>query len=62
VEIAKRKYGRVNRIVMNAVMEACVRCKDFDSVLRVFDEMSKPEGCGVDSVTYGILLKVIENN
>ncbi|ONK69636.1 uncharacterized protein A4U43_C05F25150 [Asparagus officinalis] len=57
VETAKRKYGKVNRIVMNAVMQACIRCKDLDSAWRVFDEMSKLESCGVDSVTYGILLK-----
>lgn len=42
---------------MNAVMQACVHCHDIDSALRVFDEMSKPEGCGVDDVTYGTLLK-----
>lgn len=42
---------------MNAVMQACVHCHDIDSALRVFDEMSKPEGCGVDDITYGTLLK-----
>ncbi|KAJ6815518.1 MACPF domain-containing proteinisoform X2 [Iris pallida] len=42
---------------MNAVMEACVRCGDLDSAMKVFDEMSKRDGCGVDRVSYGILLK-----
>ncbi|KAI3435397.1 CBS domain-containing protein [Psidium guajava] len=57
VEIAKRRYGRLNTIVMNAVMEACVHCGDVDAALEIFEEMSKPESCGVDSVTYGTLLK-----
>lgn len=59
VEIAKRRNGKLNRIVMNAVMEACVHCGDIDSALAVFDEMSKPQSCGVDTVTYGTLLKVL---
>lgn len=42
---------------MNAVMEACVHCGDVDLALKVFDEMTKPESCGVDNVTYGTLLK-----
>lgn len=45
---------------MNAVLQACVHCHDIDSALRVFSEMSKPEGCGVDDVTYGTLLKVLK--
>lgn len=45
---------------MNAVMQACVHCRDIDSALRFFDEMSKPDGCGVDEVTYGTLLKVLD--
>ncbi|XP_030541346.1 pentatricopeptide repeat-containing protein At5g10690 [Rhodamnia argentea] len=57
VEIAKRRYGRLNTIVMNAVMEACVHCGDVDAALKIFEEMLKPESCGVDSVTYGTLLK-----
>ena len=59
IEIAKEKYGRLNTIVMNAVVEACVRCGDIDSALKVFDEMSKPGSCGVDTVTYATLLKVL---
>lgn len=58
IEIANKRYGKLNTIVMNAVMEACVRCGDIDSALRIFDEMTKPESCGVDTVTYATLLKV----
>lgn len=43
---------------MNAVMQACIHCDDIDSALEVFGEMSKLEGCGVDNITYGTLLKV----
>ncbi|RDX93976.1 Pentatricopeptide repeat-containing protein, partial [Mucuna pruriens] len=57
VEVAKRHFGKLNTIVMNAVMEACVRCCDVDSALRIFDEMKKRDGCGVDTVTYATLLK-----
>ncbi|KAF7830187.1 pentatricopeptide repeat-containing protein [Senna tora] len=57
IEIAKKHYGKLNTIVMNAVMEACVHCGDIDSALRIFDEMAKPESCGVDNVTYATLLK-----
>ncbi|KAJ3677136.1 hypothetical protein LUZ60_002860 [Juncus effusus] len=53
----KRNNGKLNRIVMNAVMEACVRCGDVDSARKVFDEMGDPGGCGLDCVSYGILLK-----
>lgn len=42
---------------MNAVMEACVHCGDVDAALKIFEEMLNPESCGVDSVTYGTLLK-----
>lgn len=59
VEVAKRRLGKLNTIVMNAVMEACVRCGDIDSALRIFDEMRNREGCGVDTVTYATLLKVL---
>ncbi|KAK6912431.1 Pentatricopeptide repeat [Dillenia turbinata] len=44
---------------MNAVLEACVHCGDTDAALKVFDEMSKPESCGVDTVSYATLLKEI---
>lgn len=44
---------------MNAVLEACVHCGDVDLAVKLFDEMSKPESCGVDNVTYGTLLKVL---
>ncbi|WOL06458.1 pentatricopeptide repeat-containing protein [Canna indica] len=57
VELAKRRYGRLNTIVMNAVMEACVHCGDVTSARRMFEEMSKPDGCGVDNASFGILLK-----
>jgi hypothetical protein len=33
---------------------------DVDSALKMIDEMSKPDSCGVDSVTYGTLLKVLQ--
>nr|KYP72341.1 Pentatricopeptide repeat-containing protein At5g10690 family [Cajanus cajan] len=57
VEAAKRHFGKLNTIVMNAVMEACVRCGDIDSALRIFDEMKKRDACGVDTVSYATLLK-----
>ncbi|KAM5565389.1 pentatricopeptide repeat-containing protein [Rosa sericea] len=57
IEIARERYGKLNTIVMNAVVEACVHCGDIDSALKVFDEMSKPGSCGVDTVTYATLLK-----
>ncbi|KAH0989741.1 hypothetical protein GBA52_001224 [Prunus armeniaca] len=57
IEMAKERYGKLNTIVMNAVVEACVHCGDIDSALMVFDEMSDPGSCGVDTVTYGTLLK-----
>ncbi|KAI4377598.1 hypothetical protein MLD38_015197 [Melastoma candidum] len=57
VEVAKRRYGKLNTIVMNAVMEACVHCKDVDAALGIFKEMACPESCGVDNITYGTLLK-----
>ncbi|XP_028781243.1 pentatricopeptide repeat-containing protein At5g10690 [Neltuma alba] len=57
IEIAKKRYGKLNTIVMNAVMEACVHCGDIDSALRVFNDMTKPRSCGVDAVTYATLLK-----
>lgn len=56
--VARKRYGGLNNIVMNAVLEACVHCGDIDSAQRIFEEMAKPESCGVDSVSYGILLKV----
>ncbi|XP_008466304.2 pentatricopeptide repeat-containing protein At5g10690 isoform X3 [Cucumis melo] len=57
IEIAKRRYGKLNTIVMNAVLEACVHCGDIDLALRTFNEMSKPDSCGLDNVSYGTLLK-----
>lgn len=58
IDVAKQRYGKLNTIAMNAVLEACVHCGDIDSALQVFDEMSEPGSCGVDTVTYGTLLKV----
>ncbi|XP_058724779.1 pentatricopeptide repeat-containing protein At5g10690 [Vicia villosa] len=57
IEVAKKRFGKLNTIVMNAVMEACVRCGDIDLAVRIFEEMKCPEACGVDTVTYGTLLK-----
>lgn len=59
IEIAKRRYGKLNTILMNAVMEACVHCGDVDLALKIFDEMAEPGSCGVDNITYGTLLKVL---
>ncbi|XP_020523682.1 pentatricopeptide repeat-containing protein At5g10690 isoform X2 [Amborella trichopoda] len=57
VASAKRQYGELNTITMNAVMEACVHCGDVDLAIRVFLEMSRPGGCGVDYITFTTLLK-----
>ncbi|POO03839.1 Tetratricopeptide-like helical domain containing protein [Trema orientale] len=57
IDIAKRRYGKLNTIAMNAVLEACVYCGDVEAALKIFEEMSKPGGCGVDTITYGTLLK-----
>lgn len=57
IEVAKRRYGGLNTIVMNAVLEACVHCGDIDSALKLFDEMSNSRSCRVDNVSYGTLLK-----
>ncbi|KAG9455954.1 hypothetical protein H6P81_000462 [Aristolochia fimbriata] len=57
IDQAKRRYGQLNIIVMNAVVEACVHCGDVDSGLRVIGEMSSPGGCGVDSITFATILK-----
>ncbi|KAK2453050.1 Tetratricopeptide repeat (TPR) superfamily protein [Trifolium repens] len=57
IEVAKNQFGKLNTIVMNAVIEACVRCGDIESAIRIFDEMKNPESCGVDTVTYATILK-----
>ncbi|KAG2309941.1 hypothetical protein Bca52824_021498 [Brassica carinata] len=57
VEAAKKRYGRLNTIVMNSVLEACVHCGDVDLALRIFNEMGESGGCGVDSITYATILK-----
>ncbi|KAH7688158.1 Aldolase-type TIM barrel-containing protein [Dioscorea alata] len=57
IEKAKKRYGKLSTAVMNAVMEACVHCRDIESSIQVFEEMAKPESCGVDDISYGILLK-----
>ncbi|KAJ8763788.1 hypothetical protein K2173_003570 [Erythroxylum novogranatense] len=57
IETANLRYGKLNTIVMNAVLEACVHCGDIDSALQIFHDMSKPQSCGVDCVTYSTLLK-----
>lgn len=59
IDRAKRRHGKLNTIVMNAVVEACVHCRDVDSALRIFQEMSESDGCGVDSITFATLLKVV---
>lgn len=53
------EYYELNRITMNAVMQACVHCRDIDRALLVFEEMIHSDSCGVDTVTYGILIKVV---
>lgn len=57
--MAKRRYGKLNTIVMNAVLEACVHCCDIHSARKIFDEMSSSQGCGADTITYATLLKVL---
>ncbi|KAF3339261.1 pentatricopeptide repeat-containing protein [Carex littledalei] len=57
VEEVRKKNIKPNTIVMNAVMEACVHCGDVDTARKVFEKMSGPDSCGVDCVSYGILLK-----
>lgn len=57
LEQAKQEHGKLNHVIMNAAMMACVACKDMDRALALYDEMVKPDGCGVDNVTYGTLLK-----
>ncbi|KAK8351984.1 hypothetical protein V6Z12_A05G067800 [Gossypium hirsutum] len=57
IENAKREYGKLNTIVMNAVMEACVHCGDVDLALNIFHQMTEPHSCGVDTVTYATLLR-----
>lgn len=57
VEAAKKRYGRLNTIVMNSVLEACVHCGNIDLALRMFHEMAEPGGIGVDSISYATILK-----
>ncbi|XVF48184.1 hypothetical protein PTKIN_Ptkin03bG0170200 [Pterospermum kingtungense] len=57
IEGAKREYGKLNTIVMNAVVEACVHCGDVDMALNIYHQMTQPHSCGVDTVTYATLLK-----
>lgn len=59
IEVAKERFGKLNTVVMNAVVEACVHCGDIDSALMLFDEMAEPGSCGVDTITYGTILKVL---
>ncbi|CAI5460563.1 unnamed protein product [Closterium sp. Yama58-4] len=54
---AKRSKKAVNMITMNAAMAACVNCGDIDRALDLFDDMTADGGTGVDSITYGTLLK-----
>ncbi|KAG7550215.1 Pentatricopeptide repeat [Arabidopsis thaliana x Arabidopsis arenosa] len=57
LEAAKKRYGRLNTIVMNSVLEACVHCGNIDLALRMFHEMAEPGGIGVDSISYATILK-----
>ncbi|XP_065618310.1 pentatricopeptide repeat-containing protein At5g10690 isoform X3 [Quercus suber] len=57
IEVAKKRHGKLNTIVMNAVLEACVHCDDIASALKIFADMSLPHGCGVDTISYSTLLK-----
>ncbi|KAB2629522.1 pentatricopeptide repeat-containing protein [Pyrus ussuriensis x Pyrus communis] len=57
IEVAKERFGKLNTVVMNAVVQACVHCGDIDSALMLFDEMAEPGSCGVDTITYGTILK-----
>lgn len=44
---------------MNAAVEACVYCGDVDMALNIFHQMTQPHGCGVHTITYYTLLKVL---
>ncbi|KAJ7556432.1 hypothetical protein O6H91_05G083500 [Diphasiastrum complanatum] len=54
---AKKENWKINRVTLNAVLEACVHCLDLDRAFQLYKHMLQPGGCGVDGVTYGILLK-----
>ncbi|BFI23866.1 protein MpPPR_61 [Marchantia polymorpha subsp. ruderalis] len=57
-EAKKEKEGWTpNIIIMNTVVAACVRCHDIDRAIQVYQEMIEDNGCGVDNVTYGTLLR-----
>ncbi|CAK9136831.1 unnamed protein product [Ilex paraguariensis] len=54
----KRLTSRIVELTRRRqLLQGCVHCGDIDSALRVFEEMSKLESCGVDNVTYGTLVK-----
>ncbi|GJP39024.1 hypothetical protein CLOM_g23420 [Closterium sp. NIES-68] len=57
LEGAKQNKKAVNMITLNAAMAACVNCGDIDRALDLFDDMTADGGTGVDSITYGTLLK-----
>eukprot|EP00250_Pteridium_aquilinum_P012680 c20872_g1_i1 orf=71-1969(+) len=52
-----QKNYRPNRRVMNSAMAACVHCGDLPRAHALFDSMLEPGSCGVDGVTYAILIK-----
>ncbi|GFP79241.1 pentatricopeptide repeat-containing protein at5g10690 [Phtheirospermum japonicum] len=52
--IAQEQHGKLNTIIMNAVLQACVHYHDIDYALKVFDEMSKPDGSGLMKLPMGL--------
>ncbi|MCO5609595.1 hypothetical protein L7F22_063825 [Adiantum nelumboides] len=50
-----------NRVVMNAALQACVHCGDLSRAQIIFDSMLDPGYCGVDVISYAILIKGFGN-
>ncbi|KAL0372029.1 UNVERIFIED_CONTAM: Pentatricopeptide repeat-containing protein [Sesamum calycinum] len=47
IEIAKTQHGKLNTIVMNAVMQACVHCRDIESALRCLVKCQSQRAAGL---------------
>ena len=54
------KYVKPDEILFNCVMDACVKFKNMNKALEVYDEMIKM-GLQPSSITYGILIKGFGN-
>lgn len=57
LENAINENIKLNRVVMNSALAACVHCGNVDQAFLMYHDMLRPGGCGVDAVTYTILLK-----